>query len=184
MTIKKAIFLDRDGTLNKGIIKDDLDSFKLRPPYNLKEFHIFEDLHFLKSFLNKYHLIIITNQPDVKKGYQTEEFNNFINSSILKEIDVKKIYTCFCHESEPGCNCYKPSPGLILNAIKEFNIDIEQSYFVGDTWRDIELCKNTNINSILIDRGFYNKMKTNFLVRNLKPDHVISSLSELQNIIK
>ena len=182
--MNKAIFLDRDGTLNKAILKDNDINFKLRPPYNLEEFHIFEDLHFLKSFLNKYYFLVITNQPDIKRGYQTEEFNNFINSSILEEIDIKKIYTCFCHESDPGCNCYKPSPGLILNAIKEFNIDIEQSYFIGDTWRDIELCKNININSILIDRGFYSKMKKNFLVRNLKPDHVISSFSELQNIIK
>ena len=184
MIIKNAIFLDRDGTLNKGVIKEDLDSFKLRPPYKLEELYIYQDLSYLKSFSGKYHLFIITNQPDIKRGYQTEEFNNFINSSILKEIDVKKIYSCFCHESDPGCNCYKPSPGLILNAIKEFNIDIEQSYFIGDTWRDVELCKNTNIKSVLIDRGFYNNMKKDFLVRNLKPDHVISGLSELHNIIK
>ena len=174
MIIKNAIFLDRDGTLNKGVIKEELDSFKLRPPYKLEELYIYKDLSYLKSFSGKYHFFIITNQPDIKRGFQTEEFNNFINSS----------YTCFCHESEPGCNCYKPSPGLILNAIKEFNIDIEQSYFIGDTWRDVELCKNTNIKSILIDRGFYNNMKKDFLVRNLKPDHVISGLSELHNIIK
>ena len=92
MITKNAIFLDRDGTLNKGVIKDDLDSFKLRPPYKLEELYIYKDLSYLKSFSGKYHLFIITNQPDIKRGYQTEEFNNFINSSILKEIDVKKIY--------------------------------------------------------------------------------------------
>ena len=184
MTIKKAIFLDRDGTLIKGIVKENEKKFKLRPPYNLEEFHIFEDLYYLKAFLNKYYLIIITNQPDIKKGYQTEKFNNFINTSILKQINVKKIYTCFCLETDADCNCYKPSPGLILSAIKEFNIDIKYSYFIGDTWRDIGLCKNINLKSILIDRGYFKYMKNDFKIRKLKPDHKIKSLLDIKKIIK
>ena len=133
--------------------------------------------------MNKYYLIIITNQPDIKKGYQTEKFNNFINTSILKKINVKKIYTCFCLETDKDCNCYKPSPGLILDALKNFNIDIKHSYFIGDTWRDIELCKNVNLKSILIDRGYYKDMTDDFSCRNLTPDHVIKNFEELQKII-
>lgn len=182
--MNKAIFLDRDGTLNKAILKENDINFKLRPPYNLEEFHIFEDLHFLKSFLNKYYLIVITNQPDIKRGYQTEEFNNFINSSILEKIDIKKIYTCYCHESEPDCDCYKPSPGLILKTVKEFNIDLRHSYLIGDTWRDIELCKRINLKSILIDRGFFINMLNDFSIRNLKPNYIINNFKALSDIIK
>ena len=183
MKMEKAIFLDRDGTLNKGIVKEKENDFKLRPPYKLEELDIYEDLNHLRSFINEYHLLIITNQPDIKKGYQTEKFNNFINSSISEKIEIKKIYTCFCLESDPGCDCYKPSTGLILNAIEEFNIDIKDSYFIGDTWRDIQLCKNINLTSILIDRGFYDNMKDDFIKRGLEPDYKISNFSELKNII-
>tara|TARA_B100000780_G_scaffold241266_1_gene183674 strand:- start:610 stop:1164 length:555 start_codon:yes stop_codon:yes gene_type:complete len=184
MEIKNAIFLDRDGTLNKGIVKENVDNFKLRPPHNPEELHVFEDISYLKSFLDRYHLFIVTNQPDIKKGHQTKEFNEFINSSILKKINITKIYTCFCLETNPGCECYKPSPGMILNAIKEYNIEIKGSYFVGDTWRDVGLCKNTNMTSILMDRGFYGNMKNDFLQKNLTPDHIINSFAELKNIIK
>ena len=183
MKIEKAIFLDRDGTLNKGIVKEEESNFKLRPPYKMEELSIYEDISYLNSFLDKYHIFIITNQPDIKRGYQSEEFNNFINSSILKKINVKKIYTCYCHESEPDCDCYKPSPGLILKAIKEFNIDLTNSYFIGDTWRDIELCKRINMKSILIDRGFFINMRNDFSIRNLKPNYIINNFKELSGII-
>ena len=184
MKIKKAIFLDRDGTLIKGIIKQNQKNFKLRPPYKKKELHIYEDLTHLREFLSKYHLFIITNQPDIKKGYLSKKFNNLINSSIKKIINIKKIYTCFCLETDADCNCYKPSPGLILSAIKEFNIDIKYSYFIGDTWRDIGLCKNINLKSILIDRGYFKYMKNDFKIRKLKPDHIIKSLLDIKKIIK
>ena len=73
---------------------------------------------------------------------------------------------------------------MILNAIKEYNIEIKSSYFVGDTWRDVGLCKNTNMTSILMDRGFYDNMKNDFLQKNLTPDHIIKSFAELKDIIK
>ena len=182
--IKNAIFLDRDGTLNKGIVKENIDNFKLRPPHANEELHIYEDISYLKSFLDKYHLFIVTNQPDIKKGFQTKEFNEFINFSILERIKITKIYTCFCLETDPGCDCYKPSTGMILDAVKEFNIDTSKSYFIGDTWRDIGLCKNINLKSILIDRGHYKDMKNDFSIKNLTPDYKISTLLELGSIIK
>ena len=182
--IKNAIFLDRDGTLNKGVIKDNVDNFKLRPPHNIEELHIYEDVSILKTFLDKYHLFIVTNQPDIKKGFQTKEFNEHINSSIQKKIKITKIYSCFCLETDPGCDCYKPSAGMILDAVEEFNIDLNRSYFVGDTWRDIGLCKNINLKSILIDRGHYKEMKKEFLEKKLEPDYKICSLLELVKIIE
>lgn len=183
MKIKNAIFLDRDGTLNKGIIKENVDNFKLRPPHNNKELHIYEDIAILNSFTDNFCLFIITNQPDIKKGFQSEEFNNYINLSISNIIPITKIYTCFCLEMDPGCDCYKPSPGMILSATKEFNINIKNSYFIGDTWRDIGLCKKTKLTSILIDRGYYDNMKNDFIERGLKPDYKISNFSELKSIV-
>ncbi len=183
MKIKNAIFLDRDWTLNKGIIKENEKNFKLRPPHNDNEFQIFEDITILNSFTDKYKLFIVTNQPDIKKGFQTKEFNDHINLSISKKIQITKIYTCFCLETDPGCDCYKPSPGMVLSAVKEFNLNIQNSYFIGDTWRDIGLTKKLELNSILVDRGFYDNMKGDFIKRGLEPDYKISNFSELKNII-
>ena len=73
---------------------------------------------------------------------------------------------------------------MILDAVKEFNIDLSQSYFIGDTWRDIGLCKNINLKSILIDRGYYKDMKNDFSIKNLTPDYKISTLLELGSIIE
>ncbi len=184
MEIKNAIFLDRDGTLNKGIVKENEEKFKLRPPHTLEELHIFQDIYYLKNFHGRYHLFIVTNQPDIKKGFQTMEFNQFINSSILKEANITKIYSCFCLETDTGCDCYKPAPGMIFNAVTEYNIDIDNSYFIGDTWRDIGLSKNVNLKSILIDRGHYKRMESDFLERGLTPDYKITSFLELGKIIK
>ncbi len=184
MNFNKAIFLDRDGTLNRCIVTNSSNNFKSRPPRNIEELKVYDDITILNSFLKNFYLIIITNQPDINRGLQSHEFNDFINSEILKKINIKKIFTCYCHDSEKGCNCYKPAPGMILNAVKEFNIDIKHSYFIGDTWRDIELCKNTNLKSILIDRGYYKLMKNNFTLRKLKPDYIITSLLDIKKIIK
>ncbi len=174
---KKTIFLDRDGTLIKAIKKSKT---KYRPPYSLKEFKIYKDIKFLKKFSRKYFLIICTNQPDIKRGLQTKKFNNFINKEIKKKIPIKKIFSCNCIKSEKNCKCYKPKPKMILNAKREFKINLKKSYFIGDTWRDISLGKNVGCKTILIDRGQNKKF---IYKKKFEPDFIIKNFRNLNNII-
>lgn len=146
VALKKAIFLDRDGTLNPdpGYISNP-DDFNLFPGVG-------ESLKKLKDA--GYLLILITNQSGIARGLiSTEQLNSIHRklSIILNKYEVKldAIYYCPHHPDFPDskgiaeCNCRKPKPGLILKALADWNIDVESSYMLGDKLSDI----NTGINS-------------------------------------
>ena len=83
--MQKAIFLDRDGVLNKAILSEDKK--RILPPYAKKDLKIlYKNIKYINLFKKNYLFFIITNQPDIKKGVQTKEFNDYINSRILKLI--------------------------------------------------------------------------------------------------
>ena len=176
--MKKAIFLDRDGTLNYSLKKKN--SNKVRPPYKISELKFYEDIHELKKYPKDYLLIVVTHQPDIKKGKQKYVFNRYINNELKKIIPIKKIYTCYCLEKENDCNCYKPKPEMIFKAQKKYQIDLKKSYMIGDTWRDIGLGKNSGCISILIDRK-YDKSLTK--LNKYEPKFIINEFSELKKII-
>jgi D-glycero-D-manno-heptose 1,7-bisphosphate phosphatase len=174
--VNKAIFLDRDGVLNNTIVEKN----KTRPPYNIKELKILKNnIMEISLFRDDYFFFIITNQPDIKRGVQSKSFNDFINAKILELLPIKKIYTCFCHESDKNCKCYKPSPKMINDAKKEFNLRMSKSYIIGDRWRDILAGINAGCNTI-----FY---KRNYNIKDLKkvnPHNIIKNFRELRDIIK
>lgn len=149
MAKNKVIFLDRDGTINKdyGYV------------YKLK------DLSFLpkaieglkKLYENNYLLIIITNQSGINRGYYTLEqykaFNEYmLNKLRYKGIEVAKVYYC-PHIDSDNCDCRKPRLGLFYQAIKEFNIDLENSFAIGDKERDLAICKYTKVTGICISEN-------------------------------
>ena len=170
----KAIFLDRDGTL---IYSKKKSKFKIRPPYEKKELKFYKDIKYINKFKKKYIFIIVTNQPDVKRGFLKEEFNNYINTELKKKIPYKKIYMCF----QKNSNCYKPKTLMVNKAIKKFNINTNESFIIGDTWRDIELGNRSNISTILVDRKYPKNLTK---IKKTKPEFIIQSFKELGKIIK
>lgn len=175
----KAIFLDRDGTLNYAIKKKF--SKKIRPPYNLSELKFYNDISELKRYSKEYLLIIVTNQPDVKKLKQNYKFNLSINNQLKKILPITKIYNCYCLKNEKNCHCYKPKPGMIFKAKKKYNISLQHSYVIGDTWRDVGLAFNAGCKSILINRNHH---KSLVKIKKFKPQYVIDKFSQLRKIIK
>ena len=142
----KVIFLDRDGTINKdfGYVyqKSKLEFLS----------GVIEALHLLKDA--GYKLIIITNQSGIGRGYFSlndyNEFNQYMIEELKKlNIEIDKVYYC-PHTDEDKCNCRKPNIGLFENAIKEYNVDIENSYVIGDNERDLSVCDKYNLKSILL----------------------------------
>lgn len=176
--------MDRDGTLLQAIKKENSTKFKIRPPYQLSELNIYNDIYHLNKFKNKFLFIVISNQPDLVTKKQNRLFHNFINREIKKRIKIDEFLFCECVEKNPLCKCYKPKKYLLSKAISKFNISIESSYFIGDTWRDIKLANNNKIKSILINRGFYSNLKEDFLINKAKPNFFIKSFKQITNIIK
>ncbi len=142
-----AVFLDRDGVINRAIVRDR----KPYPPSRLEDvifpLGTFEAIQSLRS--SGYLVIVVTNQPDVTKGIQSKEVVEAIHGFIRQQLQVDDIKVCY-HDDEDNCNCRKPKPGMITAASQEYSIDLAGSYMVGDRWRDIEAGKAAGCKTILL----------------------------------
>ena len=129
-TIRRAIFLDRDGVLNKLVNN--------RPPWSLSEIEIYsEACSIIKVSLDRSYLpIIITNQPDAGRGSISYKQVDIINNFIASTLGIKNSYICK-HPYDGMCTCRKPLPGMLLNAKKDHGIDLSKSLLVGDREKDI-----------------------------------------------
>lgn len=147
----RAVFLDRDGILNEAIIQNG----KPYPPRFLEEFSIIpgisERLEKLKK--NGFFLIGVTNQPDVSRRITTRDFVNTLNTLILHKLPIDEIFVCF-HDDRDGCDCRKPLPGLFYQARDRYGIRLENSYMIGDRWRDIESGTGAGCKTIFVDYGY------------------------------
>lgn len=152
-SMNKAIFLDRDGTIN--IEKNYL--------YKIEDFEFIpgaiEGMRELSSAGFK--LIIITNQSGIARGYYTEDEFKILNDWMLEELRcqgvvIDAVYYCphlpdaSIDKYKKNCSCRKPSLGLYEKAISEYDIDLERSYAVGDKIRDCSICEKTNCQGYLI----------------------------------
>jgi len=136
----KAVFIDRDGVINNDeghyyIYKKK--DFKINPG-------IIEGLQLLQAAGFK--LFVITNQGGVAKGEYTEDdveivHGHFLQTMFDNDIRITDIYYCPHHSDIEACDCRKPQPGMILQAMEEHQIDEKQSYLIGDSDRDIEAGK-------------------------------------------
>lgn len=146
--MNKAIFLDRDGTINidYGYV------------YKIEDFHFIDGVVESLKQLNDlgYLLIVISNQSGVGRGYYTLEdtnkiFDYMVNS--LKELGVTITKYYYCpHVDSDHCNCRKPKLGLFEQAIEKFDIDLEASYAIGDKIRDLAICDKYPVKGILLDK--------------------------------
>ena len=145
--IMKAIFLDRDGVINRAIIREK----KPYPPSKIEDVVFppgtYQAIQSLRS--SGYLVIVVTNQPDVAKGVQSKEMVESIHAIIRQQLQVDDIKICY-HVDEDDCHCRKPRPGMILDAAQQYSIDLAGSFMIGDRWRDIEAGKAAGCKTILI----------------------------------
>ncbi|MFX0082901.1 MAG: D-glycero-beta-D-manno-heptose 1,7-bisphosphate 7-phosphatase [Candidatus Hodarchaeota archaeon] len=170
----RAIFLDRDGVINREVnYLSDPDLFEFIPG-SIEALKILKQ----KGFL----LIVITNQAGIARGYFSEETLNQIHDKmnrILYEnnIILDDLFYCPHHPDFTGaCNCRKPNPGMMLKAKKKYNIDLQASFMVGDTLIDIETGKLANCKTILVLTGYGTKQRKK--IDSIKPDFIYDSLLE------
>lgn len=167
----KAFFLDRDGVIN-------IDTGYV---YKIEDFifenSIFDALNFIQE--NGFDIFIITNQSGISRGFFTESDFLKLTNWMLAEFDkngIKIKSVEFCpHLPNDNCSCRKPNTGLVEKLISKFNIDLNNSWIVGDKYSDIELAVNANIpNAIFIGKS--SLMDNKKVPINLK---VMCQLSEI-----
>ena len=170
---KSAIFLDRDGIVNKAIVKNN----KPYSPQNFEELELVTGIRQLIEFLkHKYLIFVVSNQPEVARGNQNKEDVETINDYLSSQLSIDSFLICF-HDDQDFCNCRKPKAGLILWAAEKYDIDLKSSWVIGDRWRDIEMGKKVGCKTIFVN---YNYDET----QPLKPDFIVKSINEIFIIIE
>jgi D-glycero-D-manno-heptose 1,7-bisphosphate phosphatase len=169
--LKRAVFLDRDGVINRAIVRDG----KPYPPSTLDEFELLPGAERAMRDLKKagFVLIVVTNQPDVSSGLQTREVVEEMHKRLSELCDAVKV--CY-HTDADRCECRKPKPGMILEAARAWDVDPSQSFVVGDRWRDIAAGRAAGCYTLLIDRRYREREAEH-------PDAIVSSLEEAAKII-
>lgn len=171
--LKKAVFLDRDGTINKdkGYVYQ-IEEFEILPG-------VIEGLRLLQDV--GYLLILVTNQSGIARGYYTEQDFQILTAWMMERfktmgIQIAEVYYCPHLPNAPIpmyrkiCRCRKPGTGLYERAVKEFHIDLSKSYAIGDKIRDCSICEKTDCRGFLT--GTKEESKVIEAVREGKYRHV------------
>ncbi len=148
---KKAVFLDRDGTINV----DKVNTVRVADLEYLPGV-----IESLKSFVdNGYILVIVSNQDGVRKGMYGPEDMHIFNMKIINDlkehgIEVAGVYYSPYSKADNHYS-FKPNPGMLLDAIADFNIDPKESFFIGDQMSDVIAGLNSGVQPLLVTTGIY-----------------------------
>ncbi len=140
--------------LNAAVIREG----KPYPPDSLAELEVLsgvcEALQNLRraGYLN----IVVTNQPDVATGKQQIGVVEAMHDQLLRKLPLDGVKVCY-HTDDQKCDCRKPKPGMLLEAAKEYGIDLPRSFLVGDRWRDIAAGQAAGCRCFFIDYGYDEK---------------------------
>ena len=173
--VKRAVFLDRDGVINRAIERDGFPY----APVSLGEFEIYPEVPAACAKLKAagFLLIVATNQPDVGRGTLKQEVVESIHAEMCRQLPLDRVEVCY----HPGqglsdCECRKPKPGLLLRAASEIGINLAQSWMVGDRWRDIDCGAAAGCKTVFIDRHYVEKLHE-------EPTFSAGNLAEAADII-
>ena len=169
---QRAVFLDRDGVINRVMVQNGMP----HPPSAVEEFEFYEDVQDGCARLKdaKFLLVVITNQPDVGRGTQSQEAVEAINLKMQSALPLlDRIEVCYHAGERYGqlCDCRKPRPGLILRAVAELNIDLKRSYVIGDRWRDVDCARAAGCRAIFIQRDYRESLRE-------APDFTVANFNE------
>jgi len=174
-TSPRAIFLDRDGVINRVKVIDG----KPFPPKSIEEFVILPGVAEACRELKQagFLLVVATNQPDVGRGTLERSVVELIHAQMCRALPIDRVEVCL----HPGrgdskCDCRKPQPGMLRRAAKALDIDLHASWMIGDRWRDIDCGHAAGCHTVFIDYDYQESLKQ-------QPDFRAQSLLEAVELI-
>jgi D-glycero-D-manno-heptose 1,7-bisphosphate phosphatase len=164
--MRRAVFLDRDGVLNRTRVVAGVP----HPPASAAKVELLAGVPEALALLAQrgWMLIVVTNQPDVARGTQSREAVERINRHLAALLPLSAIYTCF-HDTQDGCDCRKPRPGLLIQAAAAHQLDLGASFMVGDRWSDIVAGRAAGCGTFLIELPYSQRQRC-------APDFTVSNL--------
>lgn len=191
--LNKAVFLDRDGVINKMVYNAEFGT--VDSPATVEQFNLLNGVGKAILEFNKlgFLVVIVSNQPGIAKGKFKDKHLKSIETKMLEEIKkdggkVDAIYYCLHHPESKiegykiKCDCRKPKPGMLLKASKDLQIDLKKSYLVGDGVTDILAAQAVETKSFFVSsRKCY--ICDSLKEHNALPDYIVNNLSEAALVI-
>jgi len=171
--MRRAVFLDRDGTLTRAIIRDGKPYAAVAP----EELQLAEDAVDACRLLKKagFLLVVATNQPDVGRGTLRREVVEQMHARLMRELPLDRIEVSYDSGESPS-EFRKPAPGMLLQAASVLGIDLKRSFMVGDRWRDIDCGHAAGCTTVFVDHGYRESLHQN-------PNYRAKTLLEAANVI-
>jgi len=174
-TAQRAVFLDRDGVINRALERAGLPY----PPTSPAEFELLPGVPEACALLKRagFLLVVATNQPDVGRGTLAQAVVEAIHARMLVLLPIDRVEVCYhAGKGGPECECRKPKPGMLLRAARELGIDCARSWMVGVRWRDIDCGHAAGCRTVFIDYGYAEALR-------VKPDFTAGDLAAAAEII-
>ena len=175
--LRPAVFLDRDGTLNRQVIREG----KPYPPQRLEDFELFPDAPAACARLASagFTLVVATNQPDVGRGTQSQAVVEAMHARLQQLIpQIVRVEACYApgRDETPPDPRRKPEPGMLFDAARALGLDLARSWMIGDRWRDIDCGKRAGVRTVFIDFGYAEELRA-------APDFTVKSLAEAAAVV-
>jgi D-glycero-D-manno-heptose 1,7-bisphosphate phosphatase len=169
--MNRAVFFDRDGVLNE-LVERDGGSYS---PRCLSDFKIQTGSVEVtrKTSSLGYLNIVISNQPDIARGLLEEEELDRMTRVLIDQLVIDDVFYCM-HDDADSCDCRKPAPGLFIQAADKWEIDLQRSYMIGDTWKDTQAAMEANVKCLLLETANN---------EGDSKDNIINSLGEIFKFI-
>jgi D-glycero-D-manno-heptose 1,7-bisphosphate phosphatase len=164
----RAVFLDRDGVVNKAIVRNG----KPYSPMTLEDLIIVPGAREMLQALRArgFKLVVVTNQPDIARGKIARSTVDAMHRYLCSVLPLDAVEICD-HDDADHCDCRKPRPGLLMRAARTNAIDLSASFMVGDRWSDIEAGRRAHCRTILIGDGYGEQQMS-------QADVIVSSLRQ------
>ena len=167
MTLRRAVFLDRDGVVSRTEVR----AGKPYAPRRLQDFFVTSGARNAIAALRGagYVIVIVTNQPDIGNGLVRPAVVEAMHAKLKKRVVVDDIRVC-PHRQDEGCACRKPEPGMLIAAARRWNIALGRSYMIGDRAGDVVAGNAAGCYTLLINRRYSE-------LRRAEPGRIVRSLS-------